>query len=347
MFLTLFSAMERQNITPGRISVPVWLFWLMIILIVLLALILFIRDKGLRKGMASLLSRTKKRFERSRIQSRIKHQEKDMVEAISALGEKSWRLKILTTETEEIHKELASVDEEIQSRTEEQDKIESEKSKLKEAHEKFLNEQNKKIRDQELKKKPHADKLSLLRNDIEHIEKDLQKKRKDIQKLEEKINSTNKDLENIKSNDKINSTEKKVKIDVFEGDLKTATQDSEALRGKIPSLEEVLDKYRPQLQEEEKKVNEFDHILKNLNEEKKEAQQKFDKEMDVQKKQMDKINKGLDELERRRSPMLEKLGKAVNAQRPDHAELAVFYSRIDSLNSSIQSLRERLQRLSK
>jgi predicted nucleic acid-binding Zn-ribbon protein len=346
MCLTFFAVSEMQNLAPGRISLPTWLFWIFLLLIVVLTVLLFVRDKALRKGVAGLISRTKNKIEKSRIQARIKRQEKDLDEALLELGDKSWRLQIETHGMDETRQSLEALDEETRKLTGEKEQIDAEQAKLNKAHDAFVKSQDEKTGEQELKKKPHADKLHLLRSDLSKVDKDLQKSQKDIQKLEAQIKSVSKDLEKIGSDTKLSDTEKKVKKDVLDGDLKNWHGEIDSLQEKTPSLEEALNKYSSQIKDEEKTVAEFEAILKALEEDKKEAQHKYDQETGTLKKKSAEINKNLDELDRRRKPLLKKVGDAVNSSRPDNAELTVFYSRIDSLKASLQTMKEELQRIS-
>ena len=66
-----------QNLAPGRISLPAWLFWVFIIMIAGLTAVLFFRDKALRKGVAKLITRTKIKIEKTRVTAKIKRQEND------------------------------------------------------------------------------------------------------------------------------------------------------------------------------------------------------------------------------------------------------------------------------
>lgn len=346
MFMTVFLASGMQNVPAGRIALPLWLFWFFIILILGLVVLLFLRDKALRKGVSRLISRTKVKIEKSRIQTRIKRQEKDLEEAMLELGEKSRGIRLEPQGTEEIRRSLTSIDEKAEAHSAEQEKFDSQKADLDKTHEEFVKAQDGKINDVEAKKKPHADRLSLLRDDFTKVEKDLQKSQKEVHRFDGQIKSGQKDLEKIAADTKLSDTEKKVKKDVLQAEMNKNSKESEALKGKIPSLEESLNNLGGQIKEEEKEVGEFDAMLKDLAEEKKDAQQKYEKETGVLKKQSAEINKALDELDRRRKPLFQKFGEAVFKERPENGELTVFFSRIDSLNASLKTLKEEMQRLS-
>ena len=109
-----------------REGLPYWAFWFLICIILLLVILIFLRDKDLRKRVNAFFYGIKKKLKKMRLQVILKRikQKRDVL--IGELGKKVWENDIKVEHGEDIQSKLEDLESQRKKKLEELEKVQSE-----------------------------------------------------------------------------------------------------------------------------------------------------------------------------------------------------------------------------
>ena len=104
----LSSLQEPSQI--AREGLPFWIFWLLLCVILLLVTFIFLRDKDLRQRVNAFFFGARRRFERLRLQVKIKKENQNKRDLFKELGNKTWEAGISHQQTGKISAEINALE---------------------------------------------------------------------------------------------------------------------------------------------------------------------------------------------------------------------------------------------
>lgn len=123
-FLLGFSASQTEPLVPKE-GLPFWIFWLLLYIILLLITFIFLRNKSLRQRLNLFFSRAKRKFVKTRLQSRLKKEKLRKEELLKELGKEAWKKGIRIEESKKVDKDLKSLEENASTSQKELEEMDS------------------------------------------------------------------------------------------------------------------------------------------------------------------------------------------------------------------------------
>lgn len=345
--LTSFSANLPLISMDSRITLPLWLFWLLIGLVGALLILLLIRDKALRRSLKNVFSRARRRVKKGRLEGRIKKESKGKDSALVDLGEKAWSTGVKLEAASDVINDLQTLERKSKEHVKEVEAVEKEIEKLQNSHDEYRKNQDEKIKLQEEAKSPYVEHLNQTKDSLGETEADLSHIEREIRASEKEKNDAQKEITKIEENTKLSDEIKKIKIEELNAKVFEMTKKKEELSEKQPAIEEQKAKLDQQKVKDQEKIKEFDKEIAALREEDKERQKAYEKEMKQWQKKKDTLLEKNKEIEKQEQPLFARMGKIFNEQRIKDPALADIYSRIDAIDKAVQEYETRLSELEK
>ena len=316
---------SRQTPPPGSSEgLPYWTFWLLLCVILLLIAFIFLRDKDLRRRINLFFFGAKKKFIKLRLQARLKREYRKKAELISNLGKKAWEDKRDIPKGEKNRQELDKLEQNKINLEQESNKIQSKITDLETDLEKFSQKYKASVLEQESAKKPFQQKIAENKDEERAIEVQVTQKQKELEGVVRGLNSSANDID-------------------------AKSEDLNDQRDNINKVIKDLVAKRLQLENEQKEnqeqIEELDKKLRIIEEEGKKRIREFHREIKEWKRNKDKVNEKIKNVEKKKEPLFVRLGKQADEARMDHEELSLFYSQIDRSNERIGELEEQIKNL--
>ena len=333
---------EYQAGVPGsRIQLPLWLFWFLLGLLGALIVILLIRDKALRQGLKNVFFSMRRRVRKKKLDSRIKKETKEWEKALAGLGLKAWEVGIESEATAEISEEIKALDKKSEANQKEAASVDSEIEKLKSAQQDYEKGVEDKIKQQEEKKAPHAEHLNQTKENLKRTEADLSHVDKEIRSADKERIDAEKKITKAEQNTALSEEIRQTKVEELKARIFELTKKKEDLEAKRPALEENKSKLLTQRDEDQSRVKEFEQTISSLQNEEKERQKVFDREMKQWQKKKDVIVAKHREIENQKQPLFSRLGKILYEKRIESADLKETYIRIEEIERTIQEFEQK------
>ncbi len=345
-----------MNIFPESINVfqppraeaeglPYWILWLLIFVILLLVVFIFLRDKDLRRRLNNFFFGARKRFNKLRLQVKLRKEKRLRQEILQELGESAWKEKIGLDEDKEIWKRLKSLEEKKKVLQNELREVEGNIAELNRSWQ-IMTEKFKENRSQMEKEKVIlSERINEICSRENEIIREVAAKNQESEIITSKINSLQEELmksENDlpKKNEKKSSSEEKFEERINE--LQTKKEEIEAV---IKQNLEEKEKWEKELSKLKNKVQELDRSLGELEEDEKSQTQRINKELKEWEKVKNKLLKSLNENKKQKQPLFVELGNIFEKTREEFDSFVVFYSQLDRINKSIKEIERKLEEL--
>lgn len=331
----------------SRILLPLWLFWILIGLIGVLVILLLFRDKALRRSLKKAFLSARLRVKKARLESRIKRETREKEKALVELGQKAWSLGVQSEPAADVLKNIQALEQEKEGVLKEAAGVGTEIETLQKTHAKSRKSQEEKLKELEEKKSPLVEHLSQAKENLKQTEADLSHIEKEIRDADKGKTEAEKDITKIEANTQLSAEIKKIKSEELKARIFEMVKKKEDLEAKRPSIEEAKSKLLQQKTSDQNKIQEFDRMIAELQEEKKERHKVFENEMKERQKKKDNLMKKNREIEEQKQPLFARLGKALYDQRVEIPKLADIYARIETIDKAVQEYKAEREELDK
>ena len=341
---TFAAVFSFQSPPPGSRELPYWTLWFFLCIILLLLAFIFLRDKDLRQRLNRFLFGAKKKLIKFRLQARLKMAKRKKGELHRELGQKIWDEKLDVQGAEKISATLGKLMESKASLLDELVKTEIRASKLK----KSLDEKNVtseiKISGQKTELKIHNEHLSSAKEKTKTTRSSVVQKKRAAEKITKNISLLKKKHLNL---EKISPLDEEQ-----QHSLTRTTKQIEEEENNLKNNELSLEKIKEQLmieEEEEKALNDKSQeegrlTRKNEDEHRSEADE-LKKEINEWERNKVRVQEKIEKIEKRTIPLFENLGALADNSRLEQKTLLLNYSQIDRTKKRISEIEQQLKDL--
>ncbi len=342
-FAHLFS---QQAPPPGsREGLPYWTLWLLLCIILLLVTFIFLRDKDLRRRLNLFFFGAKKKLIKIRLQARLKREHRKKDEFIKGLGKKVWEDDLKIPKDEKIRHELTKLQKNKEDLEIESEDIQSKISDLESELEKFTQKHKTIMNEHVLAKKPYQEKLEMIKDEEKLLEIEIMQKQKELEGNVKGINTAKKETYDLEENSNLNQNEKQQKIDVINSKIQELIKQKDETDENIKARVEkklILERER---RDHQVKIEELDEKIKTIEEGAKKKTKDYEKEIKEWRKNREKLRDKIENTEKKKDPLFERLGNKADETRINPEELSLFYSQIDRTNERIEELEQQIKDL--
>lgn len=342
---TFASFFSFQSPPPGsRETVPYWTLWFFLCIILLLLTFIFLRDKDLRQRLNRFLFGAKKKLIKLRLHARLKMAKRKKGELHRELGQKVWDERLTVQGAEKINTTLAKLMENKASLLDELVETEIKISKLK----KSLAEKNVKneikISGQKAELKIHNERLASAKEKTKTTRFLVAQKKKEADKITKNITALKKEHLNLERISPLDEEQQNSIVRIIKN-IEEAEISNKDIDLSLKKLKEQL-----MIEEEEEK---------DLNEKNQEESRLTKKSEDVHRSEADGLKKEINEwdrnkvrvqekiekIEKRTVPLFENLGDLADQSRLEQNTLLLNYSQIDRTKKRISDIEQQLKDL--
>jgi chromosome segregation ATPase len=343
----IFSHLVSQQTPPPDTGegLPYWIFWLLLCVILLLVAFIFLRDKDLRRRLNLFLFGAKKKLIKIRLQARLKRGYRKKSEIMKELGKKVWEDDIKIPEKEKISQELTKLQQNKESLEKESEDVRSKTTELEADLGEFIRKHQELLNEQILAKKPYHEKLETIKNEGKNLETTIIQKQKELEGLARGIQTASRQAHTLNHRSNPPRKVENDKTDKINSKIRDLQSKKDETDNTIMTLVEKrlnLEKERKILQE---KCEEFDKKHKKVEEGGKKRIKEFQKEIKEWQKDREKLREKIEDIEKKKVPLFERLGIKAGETRLHQEKLSLFYSQIDHANERIRELEKQIKDL--
>ncbi|GAF84301.1 unnamed protein product, partial [marine sediment metagenome] len=197
MISLLLSIFLFQIEPPGAPGFPYWIFWLLVCIILLLITFIFLRDKDLRQRLNSFFSRAKRKFDKIRLQARLKKEKQKKEDLLKALGATTWKEGIKVKESEKTDKELNILENNKDRLLKEIKEADAKIKMLNKQLEENSQKLDDRVKEKETELNPYKEKMTKAKEKDKSLELDLTLKKKEIENASKNLKAAEKEVREI------------------------------------------------------------------------------------------------------------------------------------------------------
>ncbi len=342
--LAHLSSQQTPPPDPSQ-GLPYWIFWLLLCIILLLVAFIFLRDKDLRRRLNLFLFGAKKKLIKIRLQARLKRERRKKSEILKALGMRIWENDIKIPKEVKISQELKKLQQNKESLEKESEDALVKTKELEEDLEKFMRKHQDLLDEQMLAKRPCQEKLESIRNEEKSLEIEILRKQKEMEGQSRGIQAASREVHDLNGRPDMDEKKKNDKTDKINVRIQELRNKKDKTDNTIKALVEkrlTLEKERKILQE---KCEEFDRKFKKIEEGGRKRIKEFHKEIKEWQRDRERLQEKIDDVEKKKEPLFERLGNKAEETRVNQEELSLFYSQIDHSNERIGELEKQIKDL--
>ena len=342
---TFSSFFSFQTPPPGsQEGLPYWTLWFFLCIILLLLAFIFLRDRDLRQRLNRFLFGAKKKLIRLRLQARLKMAKRKKNELHRELGQKVWDERLDVHGAEKISTTLAKLMESKASLLNELVETEIKASKLKKRFDKKIVMGEIKISGKKTDLKIFNERFTSAKNRTKATRSLAVQKKKDAEKVTKNIHLLEKEHLNLEKTSPLDEEKQKLK-DRITKQIEEAKDARKDIDVSIVELREQLILY----EEEEKSLNEKSQEQSKLNkifeEENKKEMDELKKEINEWERNKIRVQEKIERIEKRTVPLFENLGILAEYTRIEHKALLLNYSQIDRNKRRISDIEQQFKDL--
>lgn len=342
---SISSFFEFQTPPPGsQEGLPYWTLWFLLCIILLLLAFIFLRDKDLRQRLNRFLFGAKKKLIRLRLQARLKMAKRKKGELHRELGQKVWDERLDVQGAEKISTTLAKLMESKASLLDELVEAEIKISKLKKSLDEKIIKSEIKISGQKTELKIQNERLSSAREKANTTRSLVAQNKKDAEKTTKKILLFKKEQLNLEKISPLHEDKQK-SIDRLAKQIVEAEKTRKDIDLSLKELKEqlILD------EDEEKSLNdksqEEGKLIKKGGDENKKETDELKKEINEWERNKVRVQEKIEKIEKRTTPLFENLGILADHTRLEQNTLLLNYSQIDRNKKRITDIEQQLKDL--
>jgi hypothetical protein len=343
----ILAHLSAQQAPPPEAAegLPYWTFWLLLCVILLLVAFIFLRDKDLRRRLSLFLFGAKKKLIKIRLQARLNRERRKKSEIMKGLGKKIWENDIKIPKEAKISQELTKLQQNRESLEQDSEDMRLKTVELEADLEKFLRKHKELLDEQMLSKKPYLEKLENIKNEEKSLEIEILQRHKEVEGLARGIQAANQEARELGEHPNSALKVKNDRTDEINSKIQELKQRKEETDNSIKALVEkrlILEKEQKIIQE---KCEEFDKKHKKIDEGGRKRIKEFQKEIKEWKRDRERILEKIEDIEKKKEPLFERLGIKADETRANQEELSLFYSQIDHSNERIREFETQMKNL--
>jgi hypothetical protein len=326
-------------------GLPFWLLWFLLCVILLLIVVIFLRDKDLRRRISAFLSGARRHMARLRLQAKLKREREKKRALWRELGKQAWYEDIQTSCIEEECAKLAALDEEIGRHQKTWHDVYSRIEVLGREHDAALKRYRELVAEQEEARRPHQEEMVALALKKKEILEVLESSLREAEAAGAQLEAIDRDARLIEDNPRLSEADRRARLDKARAKGASLTGLVTALREKTPIIQEERYRLDRRLEEVEARVRVFNAAIRRIEEEYRERLLAREKEIRDWQRAKERVQDKIVDVKRLMEPLYENVGRILDAARFDHEELVVIYFQIDGVNRTITELEARLEHL--
>jgi hypothetical protein len=326
-------------------GLPFWLLWFLLCVILLLIVVIFLRDKDLRRRISAFLSGARRHMARLRLQAKLKREKEKKRALWRELGKQAWYEDIQTSCIEEECAKLAALDEEIGRHQKTWHDVYSRIEVLGREHDAALKRYRELVAEQEEARRPHQEEMVALALKKKEILEVLESSLREAEAAGAQLEAIDRDARLIEDNPRLSEADRRARLDKARAKGASLTGLVTALREKTPIIQEERYRLDRRLEEVEARVRVFNAAIRRIEEEYRERLLAREKEIRDWQRAKERVQDKIVDVKRLMEPLYENVGRILDAARFDHEELVVIYFQIDGVNRTITELEARLEHL--
>jgi chromosome segregation ATPase len=316
-------------------GLPFWLLWFLLCVILLLLVIIFLRDKDLRRRISVFLSGARRHMIRLRLQAKLKKEKAKKAALWRELGKLAWSEDVKAACIDDECRKLAGLEEEIGRHQKTWHDVYSHIETLGREHDAALHRFRTLVAEQE------EGLAGRKREVLDALEASL----RETEAAEAALKAVEKEFRQAEDSPKTSGSDRTAKVDKSREKAATLAKEIRALREKSPRLQEERYRLDRRLEEIESRVRVFNAAIHRIEEEYRERLQAREKEIREWQRTKERVQDKIVEVKRLMEPLFENVGRILDEARLLDEGLAVVYFQIDGVNKTISDLEIHLEHL--
>ncbi len=341
---TIFTMPQALN-APPREGLPFWLFWLLVCVIFLLVVIIFLRDKELRRRVDGYFLQLKKRMIKFRLKAKLKKVVRRKEELLMELGQTTYLQRLPVPRGENIRTELDKLERTQLLLQQELNDKESRITELKSRLGQNEQDLHLQVKNQNREKTENQEKILILKEQEKKTEMEILEQQKILVEQAQRLNRRRKEILDLNDAPKSSEEETRTERNRINDSMRRIQSEKETTNLEI---QELLSKKIKLADESALKQKTLSDNVKSYKIREDKAQRTIrdlHKEIREWEKGRDRLLEKMASLKKKQRPLFESLGMLIENERIDNNELTVYYSRIDRANTRISDIKQQIEAL--
>ncbi len=331
---------------PGLAEgLPYWILWFLLCVILLLLVVIFLRDKNLRRKLSSFLSGAKRRMLRLRLQSKLRAETLKKAGLWKELGKKAWAEDVMADCVSEECRKLSEFEEELHVHQMTWHEIYSRIESLGKEHEKTVAHFRALIMEQEDARRPIEEERRALADRKSEVLDAIGGASWEIDSSESQIKALDSEAWSVEGAARLSPVDKAARLNKIQEKASALVERVKALQAQLPLLHEERQGLEKRHAEAEAKIGIFNEKIGEIEARQRLAVVSHEQEIREWLKNKERVQDRIVEIQRLMEPLFESMGRALDESRIDQGDLPLVYFRIDAVNKKIREIEEKIEHL--